>query len=583
MKGTRSFKRLIIFCILVLTCILIVGCSSSLTSGNKFDIKSDHEFDMGSGISLSSISEDKTMDLAKLCKVWGVVKYYHPKVVAGGINWDYELFRVMPKVLEEDADVNSVLYDWVNSLDGGEYLGNNDYEYKYGNRGIQLKPSTDWCYDQVYLGEDLSNELAILLNNRISDRENAYVSFTHDDLYQSMDNENPYPSMDSDDSGYRLLGLFRYWNIIEYYFPYKDIIGEDWNDVLLEFIPKFVEGSDYKSYMLVTAELTTRIHDSHTLYVKGKQGYSIRNMFGTYKVPVNFVEIDNQIVISKIIKECGLELGDILVKVGDRDIDEHIEHMRKYLSQSRENAVFFSMDILQTHTKYTDLTVIRDGKTVDVRAKAEHKYYLPIDTKSQVMDDENIYYINAGLLKDGEIDRIMKDWWDTKGLIIDLRNYPSTPIVYELAKYLIPNPEEFCIFSFPNPAVPGEFYFIEPHISGRFEDSNEDVYKGKVVILVNEGTGSQGETTTMSLRNTPNSVVLGRPTSGTNGDYKMFKLPGNLETRISGYGVFNPDKTQAQRVGLQPDIYLDPTIEGIKEGRDEYIDKAIEIIRESYE
>lgn len=582
MEGTRSYARLIIFFTLVLACLLIVGYSSSLSSGTKFDIKSDHEFDMGSGISFSSISDEKVMDLAKLCKVWGVVKYYHPEIVAGNVNWDYELFRIMPYILEEDAAVNSLLYNWVNSLEGGEYLGNNDFEYKYGNMGIQLRPSTDWCYDQGYLGEDLSNELAILLNNRISDRDNAYVSFYDDELYHSMDNENPYPNMNADDSGYRLLGLFRYWNIIEYYFPYKDIIDEDWDDVLLEFIPKFIQGTDYKSYMLVTAELTTRIHDSHTLYIKGKQGNSIRSMFGNYKIPVNFIELDKQIVISKIFKECGLELGDIVVKVGHKDIDEHIEYMRKYLSQSRENATFFSMDLLQTLTKYTELTVIRDGKIVDVRVKAEQKYYLPVDTKSQVMDNENIYYINAGLLKDGEIDKIMKDWWDTKGLIIDLRNYPSTHLVYDLAKYLIPSPEEFCVFSFPNPAVPGEFYYIDPHISGRAKDSNEDVYKGKVVILVNEGTGSQGETTTMSLRNTPNSVVLGRPTSGTNGDVRIFKLPGNIETRISGFGIFNPDKTQTQRIGLQPDIYLDPTIKGIKEGRDEYIEKAIQIIRESY-
>lgn len=584
MIGTksRSYRRLIIFFTLVFVCLLIGGCSFSISGDSKLARERDHEFDMGSGISLSSISDEKAMDLAKLGKIWGLVKYYHPQVVSGDINWDYELFRIMPDILEDDADVNSILYHWVNSLEGGDYLGSDDYDYRFSYIGIQLKPSTDWCHDQGYLGEDLSNELTNLLNNRISDRENAYVSFTDDSTYHSMDNENPYPNMNADDSGYRLLGLFRYWNIIEYYFPYKDIMGEDWDDVILEFIPKFIQGTDYQSYMLVTAELTTKIHDSHALYVKGKQGYSVRNMFGSYRVPVNSVEIDNQIVISKVNQECGLELGDIVVKVADKNINEFIEYKRKYLSQSRENTMFFSVDLFQTLTKYTDFTVIRGGKTVDIRVKAEHKYYLPVDTKSQAMDDENIYYINAGLLKEGEIDRIMKNWWNTKGLIIDLRNYPSTPIVYELAKYLIANPKEFVVFSLPNQAVPGEFYFLEPNISGRSEGSSEDVYKGKVVILVNEGTGSQGETTTMSLRNAPNSVVLGRPTSGTNGDVQIFKLPGNLETRISGFGVFNPDKAQTQRIGLQPDIYLDPTIEGIKAGRDEYIDRAIEIIKENY-
>src|SRR5262249_33766825 len=28
-------------------------------------------------------------------------------------------------------------------------------------------------------------------------------------------------------------GLFRYWNIIQYWFPYRDLIGENWNAALI--------------------------------------------------------------------------------------------------------------------------------------------------------------------------------------------------------------------------------------------------------------------------------------------------------------------------------------------------------------
>ena len=101
------------------------------------------------------------------------------------------------------------------------------------------------------------------------------------------------------------------------------------------------------------------------------------------------------------------------------------------------------------------------------------------------------------------------------------------------------------------------------------------------MILIDEHTMSQGETTAMSLRNTPNSIVLGRPSAGADGDRRHFTLPGNIETTMSGLGVYYPDKKPVQRIGVQPDIYMDPTIEGIREGRDEFIEKAIEIIKES--
>ncbi|MBU5439127.1 hypothetical protein KQI42_13985 [Tissierella sp. MSJ-40] len=582
----KYWKSIVLFSLFFI-CFIIRGCSPSKDI-HQIERDKDQEFDKGSGIYFSSISEKKTMDLAKLCKVWGVVKYYHPEVISGDVNWDYELFRVMPYILEEDSDVNLILYEWVHSLDSKTLFGDIDQQYQFPEDYIQLSPSTDWCKDEKYLGKDLSLELSSLLDSNISERENAYVSFKDDSPYPFMENENSYPSMKFDDTGYRLLSLFRYWNIIEYYYPYKAVIGEDWDQVLLEFIPKFIHGSDYESYLLTIAELTTRIHDSHA-YLMGKNGNVISNYFGMYRIPVNFVEIDNQIVISKIIYKCGLEIGDIVLKVGDKDIDEILENRRKYISQSREDTgSLLFLDLFRTHEKNTDVTVIRKGKTIDVNVKGSQKdINVGVDTKSQEIEDGKIYYINAGLLKKGEIDKIMKKWWNTKGLIVDLRNYPSSPLTYELVKYLIPYEKEFVRMSFPNRAKPGEFYYLDPFVSGKPKETNneildDEVYKGKLVILINEHTISQGEFATMSLRNTENSIVLGRPSAGADGDVRLFTLPGNIRSTISGFGVYYPDKKPTQRIGVQPDIYMVPTIEGVREGRDEFIERAIEIIKESF-
>jgi len=47
---------------------------------------------------------------------------------------------------------------------------------------------------------------------------------------------------------------------------------------------------------------------------------------------------------------------------------------------------------------------------------------------------------------------------------------------------------------------------------------------------------------------------------------------------ISGIGVYYPDGKETQRIGIVPDLEIKPTIEGIKNGRDELLEKAIEII-----
>jgi C-terminal processing protease CtpA/Prc len=44
---------------------------------------------------------------------------------------------------------------------------------------------------------------------------------------------------------------------------------------------------------------------------------------------------------------------------------------------------------------------------------------------------------------------------------------------------------------------------------------------------------------------------------------------------ISGIGVFYPDKRPTQRVGIVPDVEVQPTIAGIRAGRDEVLEEAL--------
>jgi C-terminal processing protease CtpA/Prc len=107
-----------------------------------------------------------------------------------------------------------------------------------------------------------------------------------------------------------------------------------------------------------------------------------------------------------------------------------------------------------------------------------------------------------------------------------------------------------------------------------------DYYKNKIIIVINELTQSSAEYHTMAFRVAPNAVVLGSTTAGADGNVSTIMLPGNIRTMISGIGVYYPDGTETQRVGIIPDIEMQPTIKGIKNGEDELLDRAIEIIKQ---
>ena len=180
----------------------------------------------------------------------------------------------------------------------------------------------------------------------------------------------------------------------------------------------------------------------------------------------------------------------------------------------------------------------------------------------------------------------MTDFAGTDGLVVDLRQYPAVDLRFLLPEYLNPAPTEFTILELPSLADPGRFFQI-PYSSGAgtmaalgLADGTAafPLYTGQVVVLMDETSQSQAEYTIMSVRQAPGAVVVGSPSVGADGNAVYIKLPGGCRTRFTALGVLTPEGGQTQRVGLQPDVLCTPTVAGIAAGRDELLEKAVELI-----
>ena len=66
-------------------------------------------------------------------------------------------------------------------------------------------------------------------------------------------------------------------------------------------------------------------------------------------------------------------------------------------------------------------------------------------------------------------------------------------------------------------------------------------------------------------------------------DATNLSVPGGIYVRFSGQGVWHADGRQLQRLGLQPDIEVRPTLAGIRAEKDEVLDRAIEYLQQSPE
>ena len=106
-------------------------------------------------------------------------------------------------------------------------------------------------------------------------------------------------------------------------------------------------------------------------------------------------------------------------------------------------------------------------------------------------------------------------------------------------------------------------------------DKRNPVYNKPVVLLMDERSWSASEWAIMTLRVAPNVVVIGSPSIGADGNVVFLPLPGGNTVTFTGLGVFTPDYGQTQRVGLTPDIHVERTVQGVREGRDEPMEAAI--------
>jgi C-terminal processing protease CtpA/Prc len=542
----------------------------------------DKEFAGGSGIGTFTPTRQNLEDLKILGLVWGFLKYYHPNIASGNFNWDFELFRIIPKVLNSGntGERDDVLADWINNL--GKFESGKEIKTTAGE--IKIKPDLDWIINSGFT-DDLTS-LLLKVRNANRAETHFYIGLVPEAGNPVFKNENPYPSMKFPDTGYRILTLYRYWNIIQYYFPYKNLIEEDWKNVLEEFIPKFINAKNETEYTLTVLELIGRVHDTHANIRGGSN--ALENYRGIYLSPVELNFIENKAVVTgfyndKLGKEAGLKIGDIISKINDQPVEGIVSDRLKitpasnYPTQLRDIAP----TLLRTNDTLIEVEFIRNGTRDKKTIKAFALNQISIRNKYQTSDTcfkligKDIAYINNGSLKIKYLPALWEKVRNTKGLIIDIRNYPSEFPIYELSLYLMPDSTPFVKFTNGSITTPGLFTFRGTVSVGK---DNKDYYPGKVCILVNEISVSSAEFHAMAYRAAPGATVIGSTTAGADGNVSSFGLPGGIGTGISGIGVYYPDGRETQRVGIVPDIEIKPTIEGIKNGRDELLEKAIEII-----
>jgi len=102
----------------------------------------------------------------------------------------------------------------------------------------------------------------------------------------------------------------------------------------------------------------------------------------------------------------------------------------------------------------------------------------------------------------------------------------------------------------------------------------------KIVYIIDGSAISYAESCLGYIEGYNLATLVGQPTAGTNGNINPFDLPGGYHISWTGMKVLKHNGTQHHGIGILPNVFVTKTIQGIKDGRDEFLDKAIEIAKQ---
>lgn len=329
----------------------------------------DHEFDKSSAITTVNVPHAKIEDLVILGKVWGFLKYYHPAVANGDYNWDYELFRIMPKIIQcsNENERNKILLSWATSL--GKVK--KDTFNRIEDSAIRVNPDISWIADKSRLGEELVDQL-IQIKNAKRDGKNFYIGLVPG-IDNPQFNEKSYYYLTKPDAGYRLLSLFRYWNIIQYYFPNKKLMDENWNIELEKFIPRFIEADDELKYKLVVLSLIAHVQDTHANI--WSYDTVLQKFKGQNYAPLAISFIENRAVVTGYLQndlgvKTGLRKGDVIKNINGKSVDTLIKEMLPYIPASNYPTQLrnIAKDLLRTNDTLMKVSYSRNEISYTTRA-----------------------------------------------------------------------------------------------------------------------------------------------------------------------------------------------------------------------
>lgn len=565
-------------------------------------------------------SINETDKLLLFIKTWNFLKYNHQKITSGKMDADsfflakYEQL----KSIKTREEFNHVLIQTIQSL--GSLKLNSTLPQVAMKNIVKINPIHRWYVQSKDLNDSLKEILLQVYNSR-DVKSNHYVPQLN--YHTEIPNEKKYNFEAAVNLAepMRLLALAKLQGVIDYLYPHHNLMKENWDVVMRRNIPLFKSCASRMEYEVLILKIVANLNDSHAynrFYVDLK--FKSQIFKNTFYPPFDYQIMDKRILVTKIIlpevcKEAGIDVGDWITEINGQTVATRIDTLSGLLSASNRSTLISNLNNYNTNfiwssdrqelnlkligSKGTKITTVKfitlsDKPALEkinafFKSKAEAskiKGFMLLNNDIAYFNIDKIIQLIQNVDDDkieSHVDSILNLAAQQKAIIFDMRGYPQwSGFMYtylykkfgtldqRFAKYVKADLNNIGTYNWINsPEVYNNVDILPEHV----------VYKGKVAIIVNARTRSLSEWNTMGLQSMfPQAITIGEQTSGGDGDEKHFNIPGNYNIHFTGNAIYYNDGTSAQGVGVKIDKKMKFTKADILEGKDTFLEYAIDKI-----
>jgi len=367
------------------------------------------------------------------------------------------------------------------------------------------------------------------------------------------------------------------WNIFQHFYPYFDVIKTNWEKVLPQTLEKAYLNSNKKDFTITLSEMVAELEDGHGV-VYGERMYNL---------PIRTEWIENKIVITAS-RDPQFKIGDIITKVNGIDAYKVQQKMENIISGSPQLKKHRALNIFGSkfEAEITNVTVERNGKKVscDVQNKGTYKkmFFNRLNDNQYKSDkikeiEPGIFYVNLKIFTFDDVSNQIQELAEAKCVIYDYR-WGGKLSLTDLIPHLTDSSVNSAWWNIPQVIYPDRKEITFDKTNWSIEPKLPH-FTSKSIIITAPCVVSSGETSMGIIDHYNLAITVGETTAGCNGNANWINLPCGYRVMWTGLKVLKHDGSQHHLIGFQPDHPINKTIKAVKEGRDEAMEKALEIAK----